>query len=82
MASGGAVSANEPTAHCQSSFHLDVGCFDYLGPFSEFDLDVLSEFLRGTRNRFEAKHSKPTGRHNGSACRPVRGVRLPPPAAN
>src|SRR5262249_5321045 len=42
-----------------SSFRLDVGCFDYLGPFRKFDLDVLGEFLRGTRDLFEAKHSKP-----------------------
>src|SRR6516165_8677187 len=42
-----------------SSFRLDVGCLDHLGPFHEFDLDVLGEFLRGARDRFEAKHSKP-----------------------
>ena len=42
-----------------SSFRLDVGCLDHLGPFHEFDLDVLDEFFRGARDRFEAKHSKP-----------------------
>src|SRR5262249_28343799 len=42
-----------------SSFRLDVGCLDHLGPFREFDLDVLGEFLGGARDRFEAKHSKP-----------------------
>src|SRR5262245_23871490 len=42
-----------------SSFGLDVGCLDHLGPFYEFDLDVLGEFFRGARDRFEAKHSKP-----------------------
>src|SRR5262245_16113042 len=42
-----------------SSFRLDVGCLDHLGPFHEFDLDVLGEFFRGARDRFEAKHSKP-----------------------
>src|SRR5215510_9552101 len=42
-----------------SSFRLDVGCLDHLGPFREFDLDVLGEFLGSARDRFEAKHSKP-----------------------
>src|SRR6516165_7234252 len=42
-----------------SSFRLDVGCLDHLGPFHEFDLDVLGEFLGSARDRFEAKHSKP-----------------------
>src|SRR5262249_24649076 len=44
--------------HILISFRPDVGCFNHLGPFSEFDLNVLGEFLRGTRDRFEAKHSK------------------------
>src|SRR5262245_11270927 len=42
-----------------SSFGLDVGCLDHLGPFYEFDLDVLGEFFRRACDRFEAKHSKP-----------------------
>src|SRR5260370_24373735 len=42
-----------------SSFRLDVGCLDHLGPFHEFDLDVLGELFRGARDRFEAKYSKP-----------------------
>src|SRR5262245_31718846 len=43
--------------HILISFRPDVGCFNHLGPFSEFDLDVLGEFFRGARDRFEAKHS-------------------------
>src|SRR5215469_3621215 len=42
-----------------SSFRLDVGCLDHLGPFHEFDLDVLGEFFRGACDRLEAKHCKP-----------------------
>src|SRR5262245_59198016 len=45
--------------HILISFRPDVGCLDHLGPFREFELDVLGEFLRGTRYRLEAKHSKP-----------------------
>jgi hypothetical protein len=48
-----------------SSFRLDVGCLDHLGPFHEFELDVLGELFRGARDRFEAKYSKPLLR---SAC--------------
>src|SRR5262249_48886078 len=40
------------------SFYPDVGCFNHLGPFRVFDLEVLGKFLRRTRDRFEAKHSK------------------------